>query len=302
MSTILFIIILYNQDLAKVQEMVNSLKRLKEIKFDIFFVNNRNPLQLDYQKELNLSGLQHTFVYPKENIGFAKGVNLGIKYAKKHVYQHIILLNDDAVIKSKYFEKFLSELKQNKYDIFGSAITNNERIDYRGGVFFQKYCIPRHLQYKHRLKSIKFTKQALSTDFVTGCFMVINRRVFNKILFDENLFMYFEDLGYCLKAKDLGFKVGFLDIPLIEHKKNSYRLGNLEAYFFARNPFAIIKQTESAAARRVQVLGQIFVWLPRNTLRLRSIAEAKSYFQGLKDGYKILKERENAGILRNRRS
>lgn len=291
MSTLLFVIILYNHDLKKVQQMIDSLKKIKNLKLDIFFVNNRNQQELDYQKRLNLSGLKYTFVCPKGNIGFSKGVNQGIRFAKKHVYQHLILLNDDAIVQERFFNKFILELKKNNFDILGSVITNSGRVDYRGGRYIKKYCVPRHLEYKHKLDPIKFTEQTLVTEFVTGCFMAISRRVFNKILFDESLFMYFEDLDYCLKAKKLGFKVGFLDIPLVEHQKTNYRLGSLEAYFFARNPFAIIKQTGNPAARRVQVLGQFFVWLPRNILRFGSLSVAKSYFRGLKDGYRVLKER-----------
>jgi hypothetical protein len=44
-------------------------------------------------------------------------------------------------------------------------------------------------------------------DWVTGAFMLIQRDLFQKVgYFDENYFLYYEDMDFCLQAKRLGWE------------------------------------------------------------------------------------------------
>ena len=56
-------------------------------------------------------------------------------------------------------------------------------------------------------------------DYISGCAMMIKRRVFEKIgLFDERYFLYFEDADFCLRAKKAGFKIAVDPKSMVIHK------------------------------------------------------------------------------------
>jgi len=48
--------------------------------------------------------------------------------------------------------------------------------------------------------------------------MLIKREVINKVgLFDENFFMYYEDVDYCKRATDAGFEVWYFGKIQVMH-------------------------------------------------------------------------------------
>jgi len=56
-------------------------------------------------------------------------------------------------------------------------------------------------------------------DYISGCAMMIRRRVFEKIgLFDERYFLYFEDADFCLRAKKAGFRIAVESKSIIVHQ------------------------------------------------------------------------------------
>jgi hypothetical protein len=66
---------------------------------------------------------------------------------------------------------------------------------------------------------IRFSpKKPLLVDFVSGGFMLIRRRVFEGLLgFDEDFFMYFEDVDFCARAKKKGFDTAFYPFVFVRH-------------------------------------------------------------------------------------
>lgn len=62
-------------------------------------------------------------------------------------------------------------------------------------------------------------------DQIMGAAMLIKREVFNKIgLLDENFWAVFEEVDFCLRAKEAGYKTYFFpDWQIIHHKEQSFK-------------------------------------------------------------------------------
>lgn len=55
-------------------------------------------------------------------------------------------------------------------------------------------------------------------DWVTGAIFFVRKKVFDQIgLLDEEIFMYAEELEWCIRAKKAGWKVGYSPITKIIH-------------------------------------------------------------------------------------
>ena len=148
----------------------------------------------------------------KRNLGFAGGCNVGIKYALNQGAEAILLLNPDTVVK----KGFLEPLLLNKADIVGPIIKFRRKeqwiYDFGGQINFW---IGRAFHNEYSTPNVKNLK---TPNYLSGCCLLIKRKVFEKIgLLDERYFLFFEDADFCLKAQKAGFKVALEPKSMISH-------------------------------------------------------------------------------------
>jgi GT2 family glycosyltransferase len=160
----------------------------------------------------------HFFPF-KDNLGFSRLVNSGLKKAKG---DFILILNADIIIEKKSADILLQELKKNpEIGIIGPKLMNFDgkvqpscfrfytppiiiyRRTYLGKFSFAKRKIDKFL-YKD--KDLGKTQEV---DWVMGSAMMTTRKAFEKVGFMEKNFgfMYFEDVDWCRRFWEKGFKV-----------------------------------------------------------------------------------------------
>jgi len=152
-----------------------------------------------------------------KNLGFAAGVNQGIKQARG---EYVILLNPDVEIKESTLENLLEEFK-NCADsgIVGGKIKNEDEsiqpsvrafpdvlsqvlISLKLKHIFNSRAIGRYLT-----QNFDYEKRQ-EVDQVMGAFFAIRRKVIEQIgMMDERFFLWFEEVDFCKRAKDAGWKV-----------------------------------------------------------------------------------------------
>ncbi len=140
------------------------------------------------------------------NLGFAAGVNVGIKQALASGAQSILLLNNDTVIDRRMIEELVV------------AATARPQAGAVGPVIYyydHPQLIWRFADNEHRLLPVPIRlraeallragSNAFRVDYVTACGVLIRRSVFERIgLFDERYFMYFEDADFCRRIRRVG--------------------------------------------------------------------------------------------------
>ena len=118
-------VVLHYQTLEETQNCVTSIIDILAPEDSIIIVDNCSPNKTGEQlKEMYKDNKQITVIISKQNLGFAKGNNLGFYHAKyKHNSDFIILLNNDTEIHQKKFRNILiSNYKKYGYDIAGPKI------------------------------------------------------------------------------------------------------------------------------------------------------------------------------------
>jgi len=162
-------------------------------------------------------------VINNENQGFARACNQGIRIARG---KYILLLNSDT----KIFYDTLNQLKyflnniyfDTKIGIIGCKILNpDETLQYSIGKFptiLSTITGMFRSPYKRKYYLSGYDEPR-EVDWVTGAFMLIDRRVIHDVgLLDEGYFMYYEDVDYCLKVKKRGWKIFYYPAVRIIHK------------------------------------------------------------------------------------
>jgi GT2 family glycosyltransferase len=161
----------------------------------------------------------------EENLGFARGVNAGIRHALSQGADWILLLNNDTVIAPDMVERLITAADcQPDAGILAPAIFYYDQPDvvWRLGDRHHRW-LP--IPTKVPPEEIE-TQEVLSVDYVTGCGMLVRREVFSVIgLFDPQYFMYYEDADFCRRAAKAGFSILCVAGARIWHKvsRSSHR-------------------------------------------------------------------------------
>lgn len=126
-KTDIAIVVLHYITIQDTIECIQSISKLNQddMNIQIIVVDNGSPDDsgqklVDYFKNQKAV----TVLLSKENLGFAKGNNLGFAYAKKQMNpDFIILANNDIVIEQKeFFTRLTRDYQRDKFDIAGPKI------------------------------------------------------------------------------------------------------------------------------------------------------------------------------------
>ncbi len=210
----IFLIIIHYGNLAITQRCVESVRKNLSYK-KIVIVNNDSQVKLSS----NVFEDKKVIVINNEkNVGFAAGVNIGIKKALSQGAEYVLLLNNDTITHSNFIQPLVSFLEKNKdFGIAGPVIEfskNGKKLfDLGGKVDFLK-----GRTSHHNVRAIH-KKDPFEVDYVSGCCMLIKREVFEKVgYFDEHYFLYYEDADFCIRAKEKEYGVAVVPRALIFHQ------------------------------------------------------------------------------------
>lgn len=149
-----------------------------------------------------------TLIENKSNIGFAKANNQAVAQAKG---EYVCILNPDTVVPENGFESLLT-FAETKSDL---GILGCRLIDGSGqflpeskrNVPYPTIALQKILGYSKPYYAQHLPSKAIGqVDILVGALMIIKRSVYNKLEgFDEDYFMYAEDIDISFKALKLGY-------------------------------------------------------------------------------------------------
>lgn len=170
----------------------------------------------------------------KENLGFSKANNQGIRYAKG---DFILLLNSDTKVNPGTFRNLIDSfyLKESIAVVGPKIINPDGSIQPSAGYipsfikvflwmtflddlpFLNQFIKPYHVE------SPDFYKESRLVDWVSGACLMVLKKVLDKSgLMDENIFMYGEEVEWCFRIRKNGFRI-YLDCgtDIIHYKGGS---------------------------------------------------------------------------------
>ena len=246
------IIILHYKGKNLTINCLTSLEGLKNSNISLIkiLVDNNSPEPIE--------GLEKKFkdiviLKNSQNLGFAEGNNVGIRYALKNGARWVLILNNDTTVAPDLLVQLIKKSSLiNQSGILGPKIyfapgfeyhKNNYKPAQRGKVFWYAGGIIdwRNVYCSHRgLDEVDEGQydRVETTDFVSGCAMLVKKEVFEKIgLFDPRYFLYLEDVDFCQRAKKAGFKIIYVpDGKVWHYNASSSQVGGaLHDYFITRN-------------------------------------------------------------------
>lgn len=156
------------------------------------------------------------FIKQPVNLGFAGGVNIGIRYAIENKYEFTVLLNNDAVITKNWLEVLKSTLNKKEASVVtGLLLSGNGKKIESTGDSYSKWGLPFPRQRDERVED------ARDSEFVfggTAGASLYRTALFEDIgLFDEKFFAYFEDTDISFRAQLSGHKAYYEKSAIAYH-------------------------------------------------------------------------------------
>ncbi len=201
-------------------------KSRSKLKYEIIVVDNASSDDsVSAIRKLQTSNYELRIITNKENLGFSKANNIGIKQAKG---KYILLLNSDTEVKKGSIDKLLDFAKKNaNAGIVVPKLLNSDGTT-QGSVFRQPSVFRAIRQYwfggeklldKYSPRSAsQGAEQAVAVEAAVMAAFLITPSAFKKVgLLDERYFMYFEDLDYCRRVKASGLKIYFVPEARVVH-------------------------------------------------------------------------------------
>lgn len=243
------------KDTLECLESINNLD-LRGTNLRVLLVDNAssdNSVVEIKNKKSKIKNLDIKVLVNNDNLGFAGGNNVGIRYLLKKKVSHILILNNDTLVDKKFVFELVNFTKYNPgYGILSPKI-----------YFAQGYEFHKARYKKNELGKVIWAAggemdwnnvfgknrgvdevdqgqydKSCEIDFATGAAMLVNSKLLNKIeLFDEKYFMYFEDADFVTRSTKSGFKNYYVPKAMVWHKvaQSSAIGGNLNDYFITRN-------------------------------------------------------------------
>ncbi|MDI6778043.1 MAG: glycosyltransferase family 2 protein [Patescibacteria group bacterium] len=213
-------------------------------------------------------GVKPDIIEKNENIGFGKAHNLGLGTARG---KYILFLNPDTKIFPSAVEKLASIFPADeKIGIVGPVHIGGEGAAEEECFGTRKTPLSTIGAKISRAGKQPAAEEIFETDWVSGGAMMIRKDLFSELGgFDENYFMYFEDVDLCLRAKKKGWKVAVHPKAKIFHKSGQSFSDSREKkrYYYNSQDYYIKKNFGPFWAWFVKILRLPYyiknIWLSR---------------------------------------
>ncbi len=295
LQPLVYIVILNWNGFNDTMECLKSIIRINYNNFKVIIVDNGSSVN----EAAKLKKIFKHFIYieNKNNNGFAKGNNQGIKLAMSKRAKFILLLNNDTVVKANFLSEMVNFAQNNKVDITNPKILyyGTDIIWAMGGKIHFLTSIPRMINQN---KQSKKCNHIVYPPYASGCAMLIKGNLFKKIgLLNEDYFSYYEDTDLCYKAKKLKATIAVVPNSIIWHKvsqsttnKNFFRIGDVQSYLLARNGLIYGYNNLVGVGLYYYFFAQFFIKFPLYIIfKVDGVKACFTYIRGLIDGiYTIL--------------
>ena len=218
----LYVIILNWNGERVIGPCLDSLRAARDVEFEVIVVDNASTDSSVEIVEREYPEVE--LIRNDENLLFAEGNNVGLRYAMERGGKHFLLLNNDTEVDPGFLGPMIDLIRRRPdVGIVGPMILYHDdpgRIWYGGGDFHPLIWIPRHRDIR-RLET-EVCWRGGETGYVSGCALLVRREVIERIgMLDPSYRIYCEDVDFCLRAQGEGYKCYYEPAARIWHKVSS---------------------------------------------------------------------------------
>jgi GT2 family glycosyltransferase len=174
-----------------------------------------------------------------ENLGYAGGNNVGLRFYRKQDVPWVWVVNNDTLLTEGFSGLFLeAAAARPEVGVWGAAITSDLYEPYYGGVIRERDFRPRRCDQLDELEHHP-------TAYVSGCSLFMRTELAEAVGYiPDDYFLYYEDPAFSLELKKRGWAISALDsVKLWHHESLSTgKRSHLMMFYNCRNRWFFIQR------------------------------------------------------------
>lgn len=260
------IVILNYNDSENTSLILEDIKNYKILDYIIIVDNKSTDDSVSKLKKFENKKIK--IVEAKENRGYAAGNNVGIRYLiDNYEVDNIIISNPDIIVSEKNIKGLLEDLKKEEIAVIAPRVKEPLGISrgWKLPTFFSELVsnIPFFRAFEQTILKYKeedYNQDLTKVDVVKGCFFIIKKEALEKIgLFDENTFLYYEEIIMAAKLKKQGLNTYVDNQEEIVHALSQCVDKNVKRI----EKFKILKQSQHYYERYVNHMNIFKIYILR---------------------------------------
>jgi len=169
-----------------------------------------------------------------ENLGFSRGVNVGLRWALANGADAALVINNDAFVSLGAVGELIRSWLENDGGVLAPLIRDPDgTIQSTGG------------QFRACIASTKDVATSARVDYLTWACVLLPRATLERVgLLDEEFFMYWEDVDYGFRVREAGLSLEVVEGATVHHErsKSHSRAGNAIDLYSAHGLVVLAKK------------------------------------------------------------
>ena len=207
-----------------------------------------------------------------ENKGFARASNLGIRASTG---EFVLFLNTDTVADAEAVIRLLENIRQKaSIGAVGPALMKDRRtyqISFGRKVDFFSQLVQKAFFNLYYSRKLKRDKEIREVGWLSGACLMARRKALEEVGgFDENYFLYFEDIDLCYRIREKGWTLQYCPEAHILHiggtsaslKKKSirYQYRKSQLYFYRKHTSGLSQKLLRLYLRLNFIFSALLFW------------------------------------------
>jgi GT2 family glycosyltransferase len=235
-----------------------------------------------------------------ENMGYAEGNNAGMWHALQQGCDYVCVLNNDTVVAPGFLRALVDEAVSNRQvGLVGPKMYFSEPpdmvfaagsiIDWSAGALRQRGI------WKRESELGPLYSAPEDVDFIVGCGVLIRAEALETVgLFDSRYYLNFEDVDWCVRARESGYRVRYAPDAVLWHKvsaslgiaspRNTYYMTRNALLFFASHLDGW-RRWRAVGRIVLRNLGHIAAWILKPEYRSSTRAKRQANALALRDAF-----------------
>lgn len=289
-----FIVVNYN-GIEHTRELLKSIeKNLEKLSYEVVvidngsLVNEANILAKEYEN--------YIIIRSEKNLGFAGGNNLGIKASSG---DYIMLINNDTLFIDNSIYELVGTMKRNSSIAVVSPkiyfLTPPNTIQYAGFTELTKITLRNRTIGYFEKDNGQYNKPC-ETASAHGAAMMFRREILSLVGYmPEIYFLYYEELDWCTKIRNCGYKIMYQPAANIVHKESQStgKESPLKIFYMTRNRLLFAYRNRRGVVKVAAIIYQLFIADSKLFLQLilkGRVDLAKAVCKGVKNYFIMKKE------------
>jgi len=188
-----------------------------------------------------------TLLRNADNVGFGRAMNRGAAAGRG---EFLALLNTDVFLRPGTLEPLLVELDRcPSTGAVGPALRTPDggyQVSFGGRRTFGRELLQKLFLNARQARSLKKRRRRRVVGWVSAAFLVVRRSAFEAVGgFDEEFFLYFEDIDLCLRLREACWDIVYLPAAEAEHEggattaarpwRSRYAYRKSQLYFYRKH-------------------------------------------------------------------